>query len=109
MAVSLHGTGVAKGIAIGRARLLQRGRPEIPQYVLPARLLEEEVDRFPSALHTARVELRAVRNSIPPETPEEIAVSIVAELIAERRQASGSLNHKTVQVASKAASTAVSD
>ena len=81
MAFSLHGAGIAKGIAIGRARLLQRGRPEIPQYVLPARLLEEEVDRFTSALHTARVELRAVRNSIPPETPEEIAAFIDTHLL----------------------------
>jgi xanthine dehydrogenase accessory factor len=43
------------------------------------------------------------------QTPEEIAVSIVAELIAERRQAAGSIHHKTVQVAGKAASTAASD
>jgi xanthine dehydrogenase accessory factor len=43
------------------------------------------------------------------QTPEEIAVSIVAELIAERRRAAGSLHHKTVQVAGKAPATAVSD
>jgi xanthine dehydrogenase accessory factor len=43
------------------------------------------------------------------QSPEEIAVSIVAELIAERRQGSGALTHKTVKVESKAASTAVSE
>ncbi len=42
------------------------------------------------------------------QTPEEIAVSIVAELIAIRRDASG-LAHKKVQTASKAASPAASD
>ncbi|HVB99330.1 MAG TPA: XdhC/CoxI family protein [Candidatus Dormibacteraeota bacterium] len=42
------------------------------------------------------------------QTPEEIAVSIVAELIAIRRGASG-LTHKKVETASKAVSPAVSD
>ncbi|HVB32790.1 MAG TPA: XdhC/CoxI family protein [Patescibacteria group bacterium] len=46
--------------------------------------------------------------AIGAQTPEEIAVSIVAELIAIRRGA-GDLAHKKVAMASKAVSSAVSD
>ncbi len=81
MALGLHGVGVSKGIALGRARLLQRGRPEIPEYVLPAHLIEEEVERFNSALTAATAQLREVRDSIPADTPEDIAAFIDTHLL----------------------------
>ena len=48
--LSLHGTGVSGGIAIGKAYVLHRERPEVPEYVLPARLVEEEIARFRTAI-----------------------------------------------------------
>ncbi len=81
MALSLHGVGVSRGIALGHARLLQRGRPEIPEYVLPPDLIEEEVARFRGALTLARQQLRAIRDRIPAGTPGEIAAFIDTHLL----------------------------
>jgi phosphotransferase system enzyme I (PtsI) len=81
MPVALHGTGVSRGIALGPARLLQRGHPEIPEYVLPAALIEEEVARFLDALETARAQLRAIRQQIPASTPSDIAAFIDTHLL----------------------------
>ena len=39
--LSLHGTGVSSGIAIGKAYVLHRERPEVPEYALPAHLIED--------------------------------------------------------------------
>jgi phosphotransferase system enzyme I (PtsI) len=33
--LALHGTGVSDGVAIGKAFVLQRELPEIPEYVIP--------------------------------------------------------------------------
>ncbi len=81
MPVALHGTGVSRGIALGPARLLQRGRPDIPQYVLPPHLINEEVDRFISALEAARAQLQAIRQQIPAGTPTDIAAFIDTHLL----------------------------
>ncbi len=81
MAVALPGTGVSKGVAVGKARILQRGRLEILEYVLPKQHVEEEVVRFQKALATARHQLEAIRERIPSDTPEEIAAFIDTHLL----------------------------
>ncbi len=81
MPVALHGTGVSRGIALGPARLLQRGGLDIPQYVLPPHLVDEEVERFIAALEAARTQLRAIRQQIPAGTPTDIAAFIDTHLL----------------------------
>lgn len=81
MPVALHGTGVSRGIALGPARLLQRGGLDIPQYVLPPHLIDEEVGRFIDALEAARNQLRAIRQQIPAGTPTDIAAFIDTHLL----------------------------
>ncbi|WP_127477923.1 phosphoenolpyruvate--protein phosphotransferase [Sulfurivermis fontis] len=81
MPVALHGTGVSPGIALGPARLLQRGRLDIPHYVLPPHLVDEEVERFITALEAARAQLRAVRNQIPGGTAADITAFIDTHLL----------------------------
>jgi len=71
--LALHGTGVSSGIAIGKAYVLHRDRPEVPEYVLPQHLLEEEIRRFQRAIDTARAQLELVREHIPLAAPPEIA------------------------------------
>ncbi len=73
MPLALPGIGVSKGTAIGRARVLQRGQIEVLEYALPSTRIEEEVERFLRALHTARQQLRSIRARIPSGTPDEIA------------------------------------
>jgi len=71
--LTLHGTGVSSGIAIGKAYVLHRERPEVPEYVLPQDLLDEEIRRFQAAVESAREQLERVREHIPLAAPPEIA------------------------------------
>jgi phosphotransferase system enzyme I (PtsI) len=71
--LTLHGTGVSNGLAIGKAYVLHRERPEVPEYVLPRELLDDEVRRFEDAVTRARDQLERVREHIPPGAPPEIA------------------------------------
>ena len=71
--LTLHGTGVSSGIAIGKAYVLHRERPQVPEYVLPQHLLNDEVERFNHAVQTARQQLAQIRDHIPRSAPAEIA------------------------------------
>jgi phosphotransferase system enzyme I (PtsI) len=74
--LTLHGTGVSSGIAIGKAYVLHRERPEVPEYVLPTHLLKDEEHRFHEAVEAARQQLSHIREHIPSSAPAEI-VSII--------------------------------
>ena len=71
--LTLHGTGVSSGIAIGKAYVLHRERPQVPEYVLPQHLLADEIERFQLAVQTARQQLSQIRDHIPRSAPAEIA------------------------------------
>ncbi len=81
MAVALSGIGVSRGIAIGKAYILQRGQLEILEYAIPQESVDEEIGRFQRALHTAKEELKAIRTQIPADTPTDIAAFIDAHLL----------------------------
>lgn len=79
--LALHGAGVGKGIAIGKAFVLHRERLEIPEYVLPKIHLEEEVARFQHAVEEAGAQLREIRQHIPANAPPETSSLIDAHLL----------------------------
>ena len=79
--LSLHGTGVSSGIAIGKAYVLHRERPEVPEYALPAHLIDDEVARFKAGVEAARTQLEHIRHHIPPSAPAEIASIIDTHLL----------------------------
>ncbi len=79
--LSLHGTGVSSGITIGKAYVLHRERPEVPEYVLPALLIEDEIARFKAAIDNARSQLERIRKHIPRSAPPEIASIIDTHLL----------------------------
>ncbi len=79
--LSLHGTGVSSGITIGKAYVLHRERPEVPEYVLPVSLVEEEIARFKTAIENARGQLERIRKHIPRTAPPEIASIIDTHLL----------------------------
>ena len=81
MTMTLVGLGVSRGVAIGRAHLLQRGQPEIVEYTVGAREVEREVRRFQAALAAARRQLGAIRKQIPEETARDIAAFIDTHLL----------------------------
>jgi len=81
MSIALSGTGVSRGIAIGKAHILQRGQLEIPEYVVPQKFVQDEIDRLKNALLTARTQLKAIRKHIPANTPADIGSFIDAHLL----------------------------
>ncbi len=77
----LHGTGVSSGIAIGKAYVLHRERPEVPEYMLPQGSAEDEVGRFVAAIDAARTQLERIRDHIPKSAPPEISSIIDTHLL----------------------------
>ncbi|MHB8742361.1 MAG: phosphoenolpyruvate--protein phosphotransferase [Sulfuricaulis sp.] len=69
--LALHGTGVSDGVAIGKAFVLQRELPEIPEYVIPKEYIEEEVIRYQRAVDASRRQLGKIREHIPANAPPE--------------------------------------
>ncbi len=81
MPIALPGIAVSRGIAIGKARVIQHGQLDIAEYVLPTEHIDDEVERFNHALKAAREQLRTIRNQIPEQTPSEIAAFIDTHLL----------------------------
>ncbi|MBI5783039.1 MAG: phosphoenolpyruvate--protein phosphotransferase [Gammaproteobacteria bacterium] len=81
MMLALHGTGVSDGVAIGKAFVLQRELPEIPEYVIPREYIEEEVARFQRAVEASRRQLMAIREHIPANAPPEATSFLDAHLL----------------------------
>jgi len=76
MSLAVPGIGVSRGIAIGKAHVLQRGSIEVLESALPPHLIENEVNRFLQAVHNARQQLESLRERIPPGTRADIAAFI---------------------------------
>ena len=81
MTVTIHGISASNGLAIGRVRALDRGRPEASERRLEPSQIEAEVERFGRAVDEAHLELRAVKARIPVNTPKEIAAFIDTHLL----------------------------
>jgi phosphotransferase system enzyme I (PtsI) len=81
MPIALSGIAVSRGIAIGKARVLQHGQLDIAEYVLPLKHIDNEIARFTHALETAREQLRIIRTQIPEHTPQDIAAFIDTHLL----------------------------
>ncbi|GAB4507545.1 MAG: phosphoenolpyruvate--protein phosphotransferase [Sulfuricaulis sp.] len=79
--LALHGTGVSDGVAIGKAFVLQRELPEIPEYVIPREYVEEEVARFQRAVEASRRQLITIREHIPANAPPEATSFLDAHLL----------------------------
>jgi len=81
MTLALHGISASKGIAIGKVYIVDRGQLEIPEYALPRKYVEAEVERFRAGLEAAREELRAIREHIPSDVATDVAAFIDTHLL----------------------------
>ncbi len=81
MPFTLRGISASKGIAIGRAHIVERGQIEVVERAIPAAEVEAEVARLRKALRAARAQLRAVKRRIPPDSAGDIAAFIDAHLL----------------------------
>lgn len=81
VSLNLKGIGVSRGIAIGKACLLQRDQLDIREYLIPPGLIEAEQNRFKQAISVAKQQLSEVRQLIPATTPVDIASFIDTHLL----------------------------
>ena len=81
MSIAISGTGVSRGIAIGKVHRLEQGEVEVYEAAIPKQLVEDEVARFRRAVRTARQQLKAIRNSIPETTRMDISDFIDTHLL----------------------------
>ncbi|MDA9981997.1 phosphoenolpyruvate--protein phosphotransferase [Gammaproteobacteria bacterium] len=69
--LSLHGAGIGKGIAIGRAIVLKRSGVEIPQFTIQEAEIQTEVERFQKAIDDTHTQLLEIGLQIPADAPPE--------------------------------------
>lgn len=81
MTLTLQGTGVSNGVAIGPVHIIRRDSLEILEYVLPKNTIEEEVVRFERALEYVKQQLRLLRDNIPAATESDISAFIDTHLL----------------------------
>jgi len=79
--LALNGAGLGRGIAIGKAFVLQSADPDIPEYRVTEDQLEAEIHRFYSAIRDARGQLQEIREHIPEDAPPESAGFIDTHLL----------------------------
>lgn len=64
--IRLQGIAVSPGIIIGKARIVDRSKQKIVyQYIVNEKDLNNEVERFRSALQTTREQIAAVKDNLP--------------------------------------------
>lgn len=80
-ALGLKGVGVSRGVAIGPARILQRNRLNVREYIIAPSQIDNELLRFQQALVLARQQLADLRASIPSNTSVDIASFIDSHLL----------------------------
>ena len=81
MTIALHGSGVSRGIAIGKIHILDRGQTDIPEYRIDKQQVADESARLHNAVATARQQLRAIRAHIPTTTSVDISSFIDTHLL----------------------------
>ncbi len=81
MSLALQGIGVSRGIAIGRAHVIQHSQIEVPEINLAPPLVEREITRFLAAVEAAKLQLNGIREHIPSGTPADIASFIDTHLL----------------------------
>jgi phosphotransferase system enzyme I (PtsI) len=81
MSLSLAGIGVSRGIAIGKAHIVERGSIEVLESAIPKQHQEDEIARFLAAVDTARQQLKSIRDSIPTGTTINIQAFIDTHLL----------------------------
>jgi phosphotransferase system enzyme I (PtsI) len=81
MSLVLHGIGVSRGVAIGKAHIILRGSIEVLESAVPPGLIEQEVERYLSALESARLQLISIRDRIPGRARADIAIFIDTHLL----------------------------
>jgi len=76
MSFTLHGHAVSNGIAIGHAHLVSHATLEVSHFVLPSRVIEEEVLRFDAAVGVVKAELDVLMADTGAGNPTELTAFV---------------------------------
>lgn len=87
MSLALAGTGVSRGIAIGKAHIAQHGQLDIPEYAIPKRRVEAEIRRLTQALDSTRRDLEAISAQISGSLSTEITSFLDTHILMLRDSA----------------------
>ena len=79
--LELEGIAAARGLALGRARVLYPTRFEVEPEPLPPREVPAELERLERALDSARAELKSLRAKLSGEFAREVAEFIDAHVL----------------------------
>ncbi len=78
---TIHGVGASKGIAIGKVHIVDHGQFEVSERSIKPARVKNEIARFHRALRSARNELSAVKDKIPPDTATDVGAFIDTHLL----------------------------
>ena len=81
MTFTLHGTGVSRGVAIGKAHIIKRADLDIDDYQIGPDDVTQEILRFREAVAQAKSDLKDIRNQIPTTTSVDITAFIDTHLL----------------------------
>jgi phosphotransferase system enzyme I (PtsI) len=81
MSFCVHGLGVARGIAIGRAVIAASGRMDVAHYFIEQDQVEAEILRARSARNAVIGELHRLQADMPPDAPHELAALLDVHLM----------------------------
>ena len=79
--LALSGTGIGRGIAIGRALVLDPPQHEVPHFQIDAKRIDDEILRFNQAIAAVRQELQHLQSNLPPTAPPETGAFIDVHLL----------------------------
>jgi len=79
--LSLGGTGIGRGIAIGRALVLDAPQNKVPQFQIDAKRVDDEILRFNRAIAAVRRELQHLQSNLPSTAPPETSAFIDVHLL----------------------------
>ncbi len=82
--LSLFGSGIGRGIAIGPAYVLKNSDIETPQFTLNKQQIAGEVKRFKAAINETEQSYKALLKSLPKDAPKESAAFINAHMMMLR-------------------------
>jgi len=82
--LSLFGSGIGRGIAIGPAYVLKNSDIEIPHFSLKASEVSTEVKRFRAAITATEKTYRTLLKTLPKDAPKESAAFINAHMLMLR-------------------------
>ncbi len=81
MTFAIHGSAVARGIAIGRAVLVTSSRVDVAHYFVTAEQVPGEIERLRSARRAVVDELHRLQTTMPKDAPHELTALLDVHLM----------------------------